>query len=42
MTKAAKPFSTPKIPSASLSTITRVIDTHRDTIGLRAPDLDIS
>ena len=38
MTKAATPCFTPRIPSASLSTIT----THRDTVvGLRASDLDI-
>ena len=36
MTKAATPCFTPRIPSASLSTIT----IHTDTVGLRAWDLD--
>ena len=39
MTKAATPCFTPRIPSASLSTIT--IYTHTDTVGLRDSDLDI-
>ena len=38
MTKAATPCFTPRIPSASLSTIT--IHSDIDTVGLRASDLD--
>ena len=37
MTKAATPCFTPRIPSASLPTIT----IHTDTVGQRASDLDI-